>query len=163
MKKYKEATYVVLGFSLQTCYFLPIGLKRVLHFIDSRMSKWSASVWAAKGSIYLYLAAWSHCCHGQGHRKKHKGDKQRGIHKWVWLNAPVDATSENMLFWCFGFIEMWFQFIHLPAGNWLSHCVRPGFPRIDIRVTAPSARLSPPLPQDSYVHHLSHIPGVQDW
>lgn len=32
---------------------------------------------------------------------KQEGDKQRGTRKWVWLNAPVDATSENMLFLMF--------------------------------------------------------------
>lgn len=44
-----------------------------------------------------------------------KGDKQQGIHKWVRLNAPVDATSETLLFWCLSFIEIWFQFIQSPG------------------------------------------------
>lgn len=63
---------------------------------------------------HLPTAAWSHCCHGQGHTMKQK-ETGSGVFRNDWLNAPVDATSENVLFWCFGFIEMWCQFIRLPG------------------------------------------------
>lgn len=157
MKRYKEATYVILVFSLQSLCFLPIGLTRVLHFTtDVKM----ACFCVGGKREYLRTAAWSQRCHGQGHRMKQKGDKQQGIHKWVRLNAPVDATSEKLLFFFFDVLAL-FLLIGLPGRNRLSQCVRPRFQRRDITVTAPNARLSPPLPQDSCVHHLSHVPGVQ--
>lgn len=60
---------------------------------------------------HLPPTAWRYRCHGQGHRMNQMEISSRVFINESWLNAPVDATSETLLFWCFSFIEIWFQFI----------------------------------------------------